>query len=103
MSSIVKLRLLWVILTITASIAGYLLLLHGGAYGDSAERNNQSTLIYQLEVYVGLVFIWPVTIYGWVRGLLGGSNILGLEVWLFQFFGYFIFYKIHAKIKFKST
>ena len=103
MSPINKLRISWFVFAIIAAILGYFCLLHGGVYGESAERNNESTLIYQLEVYLGLILLWPVTVYGWVRSALGASNILGLESCFFHMLGYFLLYKLHLIIKLKNT
>lgn len=103
MKRITKLRIIWTVITIVATVLGYLMLLHGGVYGEAAERNNQSALIYQLEVYVGQLLTWPVTIYGWLHSLYSSSNMLGWEVLAFQLGGYALLYKIHAKFSIKNT
>tara|TARA_B110001469_G_C9395711_1_gene203812 strand:- start:119 stop:430 length:312 start_codon:yes stop_codon:yes gene_type:complete len=102
MSTIGKFRITWIIIVIVATVLGSFLLFHGGVHGGYAQRNNQPTLVYQLEVFVGLILFWPVTIYGWLNGHLRRSNISGFEAWIFQICGYFALYKIHEKIKFKN-
>lgn len=44
---------------------------------------------YKLEMFIAKVLWWPAYLYLKFRGLIGyPTNILGFELWLFQFVGY---------------
>ena len=89
---ILSLKLKWIIGTIVVTVLGYSLLLHGGVNLDSAIYTNQTTWVYQLELYISLVLLWPISIYGWFYTYLTDSTTLGLEIWFIQFFGYGVLY-----------
>ncbi len=62
-----SLKLKWVLGTLILSVLGYLLILHGAMTLDGVHGDNTSTWFYHLEIYVGCIFTWPVTIYGWFQ------------------------------------
>jgi hypothetical protein len=103
MKRINKLRVGWFLGSLVATVLGWFLLMHGGIYGEAAERSGDSAFIYKLEVWVGQVLTWPITLYGWVYTQLSDSNVLGMEAWFFQFGGYFAVYKLHANYVKRNT
>lgn len=94
------LRSIWIkraIAILSLSITGYFLFLHAAMSSDNA---SEIALIYQIEMLVAGVFWWPASIYIGLRKLIEPSNgALGLELWLIQFLGYFIFFRIKDRFK----
>jgi hypothetical protein len=87
-----SLILKWIIGSIILSALGFTLALHGGVNLESARYANQPTWIYQLEIYLSFILLWPITIYGWFYSYVTNRHSLGLEVWIIQFFGYGLLY-----------
>ena len=79
------------------SIVGYFLLLHAGMSSDSAP---ELAWYYRLEMLVAGLFWWPASLYLGLRKLIDPSyGMLGFELWLFQFLGYFTLFKLYDKYK----
>lgn len=72
--TVLKLLILWLLISTVTLIAGWFLMLHGGVYSESAARSGESGLLYELEVILSQILMWPLSSILWVWELLFPSN-----------------------------
>ena len=82
-----------ILLVLVISFVGYFIILH---YGFTTDRMESIAWYYKVELFIGGMLWWPAYLYLEFRELIGyPTKILGFELWLFQFVGYFILFKVY--------
>ena len=72
--TILKLLILWLLISTVTLIAGWFLMLHGGVNFESAARSGESVLLYDIEMILSQILMWPLSSIVWVWDLLSPSN-----------------------------
>lgn len=67
--ALTKLILFWFLVATVTLVAGWLLLLHGGVHSEAATRSGDSAIMYEMEVILGQILMWPIFSAVWIKNL----------------------------------
>ena len=72
--SVLKILALWLLVSTVTLITGWFLMLHGGVYSESAERSGESGHLFEMEMVLGQILMWPLFSIASVWEFLSPSN-----------------------------